>query len=66
LRLTHDHDLGCGIGVILRTITISVPVTSRMFCGLTQPVEDNVDEEEAAVLLVVPPPEHNRDEKAGL
>jgi hypothetical protein len=66
LKLTHDHDSGCGIGVILRMMYVLVLVTSRMFRGSTQPIEDDVDEEETAVLLVAPPPEYIRDEKAGL
>jgi len=61
--------LGCGIGVILRMIYILALVTSRMFRGSTQLIEDDEDDEdeqETAVLLVAPPPEYIRDEKAGL
>jgi hypothetical protein len=65
-KLMHDHDLGCGIGAILHMIYVLVLVTSRMFRGSTQPVEDDADEEETAVLLVPPPPEYIRDEKVGL
>jgi hypothetical protein len=46
-RLSHDRDLGGGIGVILRMIYVLMVVTYRMFRGPAQPGEDDADEEEA-------------------
>ena len=45
---------------------VLILVTSRMFRGPTQPVEDDADEEETTVFLVAAPPEYSRDEKAAL
>lgn len=66
LWLTHDRDLGCGIGVILRMVYVLVLVTYRVFRGSAQPGEDDADEEETTVLLVAAPPEYSKDEKVAL